>query len=117
MRNTHANNTIYTIDITAYHMSAPLRKVLMGSIPNIGYKRIMLKTLMPMMIIIETVSSNKNVPGNINHQIIARIMAETLQRKIQIIKVGIKLFGASFLSSVIGIKILIFLIKLMFIEH
>jgi hypothetical protein len=92
---------MYNIDITANHMSAPRRKVLIGSIPNIGYNNMMLNTLIPMMMIIEMVASKKKVAGNNNHQKIARIIADTLHNEIQIMKMGIKLLGASFLSRVI----------------
>jgi len=61
-----------------------------------------LRIFIPMIIIIETNALKKKVAGNSNHQTIARIIAEILHRKTHIMKMGIKLFGASFLSSVIG---------------
>jgi hypothetical protein len=93
---------IYITVITTNQIRAPLRNGLMGSIPNIGYKSMMLRTFIPIIIIIETSALKKNVSGNSNHQTIARIIAEILQRNTHIMKMGIKLLGASFLSSVIG---------------
>jgi ABC-type long-subunit fatty acid transport system fused permease/ATPase subunit len=103
--------------MTTYHISAPFRNGLIGSIPNMGYKRIMLSTFIPIIITMEMVASNKKVSGNCNHHTTARIIAITLQRNIHTMKVGIKLLGASFLLRVIGIVIRIFLKKLEIIFH
>lgn len=106
MRAINAPNTMYIIVTTVNQIMAPFRKVVMGSIPNIGYKYRILAILIPIIIIIEIKASKKNVSGNTNHQITARIIAVILQRKIHRMKVGIKVLGASFLSSVIGLIII-----------
>jgi hypothetical protein len=54
----------YIIDITIYQMSALLRNDLIGSMPNIGYNRMMLRTFIPMMINIETKASKVKLWGN-----------------------------------------------------
>jgi hypothetical protein len=54
----------YIIDTTAYQMSAPFRNGVIGSIPSIGYNRMILRTLIAMMIYIETIASNVKLSGN-----------------------------------------------------
>jgi len=48
---------MYNIDTAAYQMSALLRNGVMGSLLNKGYNRMMLRTFIAMMIIIETNAS------------------------------------------------------------
>ena len=92
---------IYITDITIYQMSAPLRNGLIGSILGIGYNRMMLRRFMAMTIYIETSASKLKLWGNWIYHIIAKIIAAILHKKIHIIKMGINVLGASFLSSVI----------------
>jgi len=47
----------YIIDITIYQMRALFRKGVIGSIPSIGYNRMMLRILIAIMIYIETIAS------------------------------------------------------------
>jgi hypothetical protein len=89
----------------------------MGSILSIGYKRKILNTFMAITINIEMVALKKKLSGNCIAQIIARIIATTLQRKIQTMKMGIKLLGASFLASVIKSLIPMFLKNFEIIIH
>jgi hypothetical protein len=48
---------IYIPDITIYQMSALFRNGVIGSLPINGYNRMILRTLMAMMIYIETIAS------------------------------------------------------------
>jgi len=45
-------------------MSAPLRNGVIGSIPNKGYNRMMLRTFIAITMYIETVASNLKLSGN-----------------------------------------------------
>jgi len=52
------------IDTTANQMSAPFRNGVIGSIPSIGYNRMMLRALIAMMMYIETIGSKVKLSGN-----------------------------------------------------
>jgi len=54
----------YIIDIATYQMSALFRNGVNGSLPGNGYNRMMLRTLIAMMIYIETIASKVKLWGN-----------------------------------------------------
>lgn len=82
-------------------MIALFKNGLIGSLIGTGYNNIMLRTFIAIMITMEIVASNQKLSGKDIYHIIDKIIAAILHRAIHIIKIGIKLLGASFLASVI----------------
>jgi hypothetical protein len=82
-------------------MIALFKNGVIGSLLGKGYNKMILRTFIAIMIIIEIVASNLKLSGKYITHRIANIIATILHKAIHIIKLGIKVLGASFFANVI----------------